>query len=77
MKIISICDHRDICTGLQLAGIDGDVVHTSEAFSLAFKNALADRQVGILVITKNLAHRYAKQVNEAQLNKTIPLVVEL
>ena len=77
MKIISICDDQDICIGLQLAGIEGNVAHIPEEFSLAFNNALIDRQVAIVVITKELAQKYNKQLNDVRLNRSIPLIVEL
>jgi len=77
MKIVSICDDKDICTGLRLAGIEGDVVHTSDEFVRAFENALTDRQVAIVIITKVLAQRYTSQLDEIRFSRTIPLIVEL
>jgi len=77
MKIVSICDDKDICTGLRLTGIEGDVVHTSDEFAQAFKNALTDRQVAIVIITKALAQRYTSQLDEIRFSRTIPLIVEL
>jgi len=80
MKIVSICDEKDICTGLQLAGIEavlGGIVHTPEEFYQAFNNAVRDRQAGIVVITKKLMERYASQINEVRLSKTTPLIVEI
>ena len=73
MKIISICDNSDICTGLQLTGIAGVVVDSPEEFRKAFKKAIEDRQVAIIVV----AQRYAKQANKARLARATPLIVEL
>jgi len=77
MKIVSICDDRDVCTGLRLAGIEGDVVYTSDEFALAFKNAFNNRQVGIVIIAKGLAQRYTKQLDAVRLSRSMPLIVEL
>ena len=77
MKIVSICDDKDICTGLRLAGIEGDVVHTPDEFAQVFKNALTDRQVAIVVVAKGLAQRYTKQLDEVRLSRSLPLIVEL
>ncbi|MCL2420700.1 MAG: V-type ATP synthase subunit F [Defluviitaleaceae bacterium] len=77
MKIISICDDDDLCTGLQLTGIEGSVVHTLEAFSQVFEDTLANQQISILVITKKLANLHRRQIDEVRLNKALPLIVEL
>ena len=77
MKIVSICDDKDICAGLRLAGIDGDIVYTAEEFCQIFKSAIADRQVAIVVVTKGVAQRHAGQLNEVRLGSALPLIVEI
>ena len=77
MKIISICGNTDIYTGLRLAGIEGVVVHTSDEFARVFKDTLNDRQVAIIIITKGLAQKYTKRLDEIRLSRSIPLIVEL
>ena len=73
MKIIAICDKKDISIGLRLVGIEGVMVNTPAEFDCALKNAIDDRQAAIVVIAK----KYAARANEIRLNKTIPLIVEI
>jgi len=75
MRIVSICDSKDVCTGLRLVGIEGSVTKTSEEFLLAFENAVS--YAGIVVVSKELAKQHAAQMDEVRINRTTPLIVEL
>ena len=77
MKIVSICDDEDICTGLQLAGIGGCVVHNPKEFSQIFEEIITDDQIGILVITKKLFNLHSSWIDEIRLGKPLPLIVQL
>ena len=71
--MVAICDNKDTCIGLRLAGIEGSVVHSGQEFSQALDKAMNDRQVAIVVIAK----RYASQAETARINKAMPLILEI
>ena len=77
MKIISICDDKDICTGLRLVGIEGSVVQTFDEFTRALNNAFSDHKAGIVVVSKSLSNQYAGQIDKLRLSKSIPLIIEI
>lgn len=54
MKMLLISDNTDTLTGMRLAGVDGVVVHTREETLRAIKEAAADRDCGVVLLTMNL-----------------------
>ena len=77
MKMLSICEDEDICTGLRLVGIEGTIAHDREEFVHAFKQAIADQETAIIIISKKLAHLHAEEIKEARLGKAVALIVEI
>jgi len=77
MKIFCLSDNTDTRTGLRLAGVDGAIVHTESEFKEGLEQALADKDIGILLITEKLARRFSEAVDEVRLMRTLPLVVEI
>jgi len=69
MKIVSVCDNKDLATGLRLVGVE-------KLAAEELVNALVDPNVAIVIISREFAKLYNKQVEEARL-KPIPLIVEL
>ena len=67
MKIVSICDDKDISVGLRLAGIECVVVDSPEQFNCAFEEAVSNQHVAVLIVPRGYAHR----------NVNMPLVVEI
>ena len=52
MKMYLISDNIDTQTGMRLAGVDGVVVHEREELRTALETALADKEIGILLLTE-------------------------
>jgi V/A-type H+-transporting ATPase subunit F len=77
MKIFLISDNVDTQTGMRLAGVDGVVAHTYEEVSSALNNALADKDIGILLVTVKLSSAYPKLFKEIKLTQKTPLVVDI
>ena len=77
MKFFLISDNVDTRTGMRLAGIDGCIVHTRNEIKDAFKSALADTSIGIILITEKLSREFPDIVDDIKLNRKQPLLVEI
>lgn len=77
MNIYLISDNIDTQIGMRLAGIEGVVVHGREEFIGALKQAVANVQIGIILITVKLAQLAPEIVADIKLNQRLPLLVEI
>lgn len=77
MKMFLISDNIDTYTGMRLAGVDGVVVHEKEVLSDKLNQILADKDLGILLITEKLSQEFPEVINDVKLNRKLPLVVEI
>lgn len=77
MKMFLISDNIDTYTGMRLAGVDGVVVHEKEVLREKLNAALADKELGILLITEKLSQEFPEVINDVKLNRKLPLVVEI
>ncbi len=77
MKYFLISDNVDTKTGLRLVGIDGVVVHEKDETEQAIRDAMADPDIGILIITENLRKLCSDTVTDIIQNRHLPLIVEI
>lgn len=77
MKMFLIAEHTDTYTGMRLAGVDGTIVHDSDSFKEAFENALADKDLGILLITDNLFNENSEMIIDKKLSLRTPLILSI
>ena len=52
MRFFLISDNTDTQTGMRLAGIEGVVAHTAEEVTNAFELALAQPDIGMILVTE-------------------------
>ena len=60
-----ISDNIDTCTGMRLAGVEGVVVHERDELKDALEKAIANKEIGILLLT------------DVKLNHKTPLIIEI
>lgn len=77
MKMFLISDNNDTFTGMKLAGVDGVVVHTAEEVADAVASALADRDIGIILITEKLRAAANELISEKMNTLDEPLFLEI
>ena len=77
MKMYLISDNIDTYTGMRLAGVDGVVVHEREELRQALEKALADKEIGILLLTEKFGREFPEIVDDVKLNHRVPLIVEI
>lgn len=77
MKSFLISDNRDTWVGMKLAGIDGILVRDREYALQAVKDAIKNKEIGILILTENVVDMATEEVMELKLKNKIPLIIEI
>ena len=76
MKVLVI-GHPDAVLGFSLAGVQGEAVKTAEDATSALDRALSSKDIGIILVTREVARMVGQRVEDLKLRSTIPLVVEI
>lgn len=76
MRVTCIAD-EDTVRGMRLAGITGHVAATPREAAEAMRLALADTNVGIIILTRQVADGIRTQVESVRLGRDHPLIAEI
>jgi V/A-type H+/Na+-transporting ATPase subunit F len=76
MKVLVI-GHPDAVLGFSLAGVNGQAVTNASDANLAMDGALASKEIGIILVTQDVAGMMQARIDDLKLHSTIPLVVEI
>ncbi len=76
MRVLVI-GHPDAVLGFSLAGADGQAVTTVQEANQALDTALRDRDLGIVLVTKDVAKLMEARMEHLKLHSTVPLIVEI
>ncbi len=76
MKIFVI-GHPEAVLGFSLVGLPGHVATSAAEANLALEAALANPQIGIVVVTNEVAGLIAPRMNQLKLRSAVPLVIEI
>jgi V/A-type H+-transporting ATPase subunit F len=76
MKIMVI-GNQEAVLGFSLVGVEGKVATSVVEVNQLLDEAFSDRQVGIVLITSEVAVLIESRMNELRLHSTVPLVVEI
>ena len=76
MKLLVI-GSQDAVWGFSLAGVRGRIVATAEELNRALGEALEDKEVGIILVTEDVANLAHRRVDDVMIRTTVPLVVEI
>jgi V/A-type H+-transporting ATPase subunit F len=76
MKVFVI-GHPDAVLGFSLAGVGGKVATTADEVNQALDDAQAAKDVGIVLVTQDVAELIPARIERLKLRSTIPLVVEI
>ncbi|HIU67867.1 MAG TPA: V-type ATP synthase subunit F [Candidatus Caccomorpha excrementavium] len=77
MKTFLISDNIDTYTGLRLAGIEGVVIHSREHLKEELDKVLADKEIGIVLLTEKFGREFPDIIDNVKLNRKLPLIVEI
>ncbi len=76
MRVLVI-GHPDAVLGFSLAGVEGKAVSDATQASAALDAALKDRDLGIVLVSKDVAKMMEARMEELKLHSTMPLIVEI
>lgn len=77
MKFYLISDNHDTLIGMRMAGVEGIMVHEAEEVEAALKEACADKEIGVVLITAKLMDLCRQSIYERKLHGSLPLIVEV
>jgi V/A-type H+-transporting ATPase subunit F len=72
-----ISDNVDTYTGMHLAGVDGVVIHSKKHLKEQLDKAIADKSIGVLLITEKFSREFPEIIDDVKLNRKLPLIVEI
>ena len=76
MKVLVI-GHLEAVLGFSLVGVHGQAVSTAEEANQALDNALSSPDVGIVLVTEDVADLIQMRMDQLMLRSTVPLIVEI
>lgn len=76
MKVLVI-GHPDAVLGFSLAGVAGRVATTAAEVNEALDDAQASKDVGIVLVTQDVAEMISARMEHLKLRSTVPLIVEI
>jgi V/A-type H+-transporting ATPase subunit F len=76
MKVLVI-GNPDAVLGFSLVGVEGRAVTTAEEVNQTLDEALAARDIGIVLVSMDVARLIEARMDRLKLQSTIPLVVEI
>lgn len=77
MRMYLISDNVDTYTGMRLAGVDGCVVHKKDELKLELEKAVADKSIGIILLTEKFGREFPDIIDDVRLNRKLPLIIEI
>ncbi len=77
MKMFLISDNVDTYTGLQLAGVEGVVIHSRKHLREQLEKAVSDKEIGVVLITERFGREFPDIIDDVKLNRRLPLIVEI
>lgn len=77
MKMFLISDNIDTYTGMRLAGVEGVVVHERPQLKEVLDKVLADKEVGVVLLTEKFGREFPDIIDDVKLNRKLPLIVEI
>ena len=77
MKSYLISDNLDTFVGMQMAGLEGIILHEKEEIVKKILELKKDQAIGIIIITEKIAALIPDEVSSIKLSKERPLLVEI
>jgi V/A-type H+-transporting ATPase subunit F len=74
---LRVIGSQDAVWGFALAGVHGQIVATADELHTALDVALADSDVGIVLVTEGVADLDRQRVDELVMRSRTPIVVEI
>lgn len=73
----SIIGDQDALLGFGMVGVSGKIATNPDEANNAFQEILADKEVGIILVTESVADMMRSTVDEYLFTASFPLIVEI
>jgi len=77
MKMLLISSNEVLGLGLKMVGIDKVILENEADFSDVFLSAYSNKDIGIILLGKELASKHKNLIHERQIKGNTPLLVEI
>lgn len=77
MKSFLISDNKDTIVGLRLAGIEGVLAQSKEEIKSSFREAIENRNIGIILLTETVFEQIKDRVLEQKISGDTPLITTI
>jgi len=74
---VQVIGHPEAVLGFSLVGMEGQVATNAEEADKALDHALATKDIGIILVTQDVAGWIQSRMEDLKLHSTVPLVVEI
>ena len=74
---VQVIGHPEAVLGFSLVGMEGQAATNTEEANQALDNALATEDIGIILVTQDVAGWIQSRMEYLKLHSTVPLVVEI
>ncbi len=74
---VQVIGNSEAVHGFSLVGVHGQVATTADEINQALDKALADKDIGILLVTQDVGRLIEARMDRLKLRSTVPLVVEI
>jgi V/A-type H+/Na+-transporting ATPase subunit F len=74
---VLVVGHPEAVLGFSLAGVGGQSVQNADQANRALDEALAAKDVGIVLVTQDVARMIQPRMDDLKLHSTVPLIVEI
>ena len=74
---VRVIGHPEAVLGFSLVGVQGVAATTADEVNQALDQALADHEVGIVLVTQDMARLVEARMDHLKLRSTVPLIVEI
>ena len=72
-----VIGHSEAVLGFALIGISGQATQTAAEAREAIQQALRIEDLGILMITEDVAQQIGSEVDDLKIHRNVPLVIEI
>lgn len=77
MKSYVLTDNIYTLVGMQLSGVEGQLIKPADSFDTVFNEVIKNDEIGILMIAPKLIEANQKKVDNVRFNQAVPLIVEI
>jgi V/A-type H+/Na+-transporting ATPase subunit F len=74
---VQVIGNADAVLGFSLVGIGGQVATSAAEVNQALDEVLSARDVGIVLVTEDVARLIVPRMDQLKLRSTVPLIVEI